>query len=225
MHSTKTEILTLLKRSDGATVDDLSTSIGLASMTVRQHLVALERDALVQAEEVRRATGRPHFRYRLTEEGHRRISDGYDRLVALLIEEAGALEPGELAPATPEARRNALVRRAARALAHKHRADVAAVAGPEKMERIVVILKTYGGFAEFHDHADGFELRDFNCIIRENVGSGPCEWHQTFLSEVLDAPVRLEKRPEDGCAICCRYVIAAGDIAARVLAENRGTNA
>jgi len=36
MHSTKTEILTLLKRSDGATVDDLSTSIGLASMTVRR---------------------------------------------------------------------------------------------------------------------------------------------------------------------------------------------
>jgi predicted ArsR family transcriptional regulator len=220
MHSTKTEILTLLKRSDGATVDDLSTSIGLASMTVRQHLVALERDALVQAEEVRRATGRPHFRYRLTEEGHRRISDGYDRLVALLIEEAGTLEPDEVAAPTPEARRNALVRRAARALAQKHRADVAAVEGPDRMERVVAILKTYGGFAEFHDHQDGFELRDFNCIIRENVGSGPCEWHQTFLSEVLDAPVRLEQRPEDGCAICCRYVVATN-----VLAQNRGNNA
>ncbi|MEX2226740.1 MAG: hypothetical protein WEB52_09860 [Dehalococcoidia bacterium] len=217
MHSTKTEILTLLKRSDGATVDDLSTSIGLASMTVRQHLVALERDALVQADEVRRATGRPHFRYRLTDEGHRRISDGYDRLVALLIEEAGALEPGEVAGPAPVERRNALVRRAARALANRHRADVAAAVGLDKMERVVAILKTYGGFAEFHEHEDGFELRDFNCIIRENVGSGPCEWHQTFLSEVFGAEVRLEMRPEDGCAMCCRYVIAAS-----VLAQNRG---
>lgn len=208
MHSTKTEILTLLKRSDGATVDDLSTSIGLASMTVRQHLVALERDALVRAEEVRRATGRPHFRYRLTDEGHRSLSDGYDRLVALLLDEAGCLAPEELAGPTPEARRNALVRRAARALAQKHRADVAALAGAARMERIVSILRTYGGFAEFHQHADGFELRDFNCIIRENVGTGPCEWHETFLSEVLDAQVRLEQRPEDGCAICCRYVIS-----------------
>jgi len=220
MHSTKTEILTLLKRSDGATVDDLSTSIGLASMTVRQHLVALERDALVQAEEVRRATGRPHFRYRLTDEGHRRISDGYDRLVALLLEEAGALEPADVDTSSPEARRNALVRRAARALARKHRADLEAVTGAERMERVVAILKTYGGFAEFHDHEDGFELRDFNCIIRENVGSGPCEWHQTFLAEVFAAPVRLESRPEDGCALCCRYVIATA-----ALPQKRGTNA
>jgi predicted ArsR family transcriptional regulator len=209
MHSTKTEILTLLKRSDGATVDDLSTSIGLASMTVRQHLVALERDALVQAEEVRRATGRPHFRYRLTEEGHRRISDGYDRLVALLLDEAGCLEPDEIAAPTPEARRNALVRRAARALAQKHRADVAQLAGAARMERIVSILQTYGGFAEFHQHEDGFELRDFNCIIRENVGAGRCEWHQTFLSEVLDAQVRFAQPPEEACAVCCRYVITS----------------
>jgi len=209
MHSTKTEILTLLKRSDGATVDDLSTSIGLASMTVRQHLVALERDALVSAEEVRRATGRPHFRYRLTDEGHRRISDGYDRLVALLLDEAGCLEPGELSGPTPQDRRNALVRRAARALAARHRADVAAVRGPEKLDRLVAILRSYGGFAEWHACDEGYELRDFNCIIRENVGSGHCEWHQTFLSEVLDASIRREQRPEDGCAICCRYVIAS----------------
>jgi predicted ArsR family transcriptional regulator len=178
-------------------------------MTVRQHLIALERDALVRAEEVRRATGRPHFLYRLTDEGHRRISDGYDRLVALLLDEAGCLEPGDLVEPTAEARRNALVRRAARALAGKHRQELASLSGAARMERIVAILKTYGGFAEFHEHADGFELRDFNCIIRENVGSGPCEWHQTFLSEALDAPVRLEQRPEDGCALCCRYVIAA----------------
>jgi predicted ArsR family transcriptional regulator len=218
MHSTKTEILTLLKRSDGATVDDLSTSIGLASMTVRQHLIALERDALVRAEEVRRATGRPHFRYRLTDEGHRRISDGYDRLVALLIEEAGTLDPADLVDPTPEARRNALVRRAAQALALKHRTDVLALDGAARMERIVDILRTYGGFAEFHPHDEGFELRDFNCIIRENVGAGPCEWHHTFLDEVLDVPVRLEQRPEDGCAACCRYVVGAA-----VPATNRGT--
>ena len=44
MHSTKNEILALLKRSDGASVEELSTALGFASMTVRQHLTALERD-------------------------------------------------------------------------------------------------------------------------------------------------------------------------------------
>ena len=89
MHSTKTDILALLKRNDGATVDEISSALGLAPMTVRQHLTALERDALVSGQEVRRPTGRPHFRFRLTEDGHRRVSDGYDRLLALLVTAAG----------------------------------------------------------------------------------------------------------------------------------------
>jgi len=217
MHSTKTEILTLLKRSDGRTVDDISSALGLASMTVRQHLVALERDSLVRAEEVRRQTGRPHFQYRLTEDGHRTISDGYDRLVALLIEEAAALEPGDLAGQTPEGRRNALVRRAARALAARHRGELAATQGAERMDRLVDILHSHGGFAEWHEHEDGYEVRDFNCIVRENVGSGPCVWHETFLSEALGAGVRAAERPGDGCALCCRYVIPGS-----VLATTKG---
>lgn len=209
MHSTKTEILTLLKRADGRTVDDISSALGLASMTVRQHLMALERDLLVRAEEVRRQTGRPHFQYRLTEEGHRTISDGYDRLVALLIEEAGALEPEDVAGTGPEARRNALVRRAAKALAARHRGELDAARGAQRMDRLVDVLHSYGGFAEWHEHEDGYEVRDFNCIVRENVGSGPCVWHETFLSEALGTPVQAAERPGDGCALCCRYLIPA----------------
>ena len=105
MHATKTEILARLKRTDNASVDELSSALGLAPMTVRQHLTALERDALVHAEEVRRPAGRPQFRYSLTDEGHRAVAEGYDRLVALLIEQAGALDPLELVGATPDGRR------------------------------------------------------------------------------------------------------------------------
>jgi len=59
MHSTKTEILAHLKRNDGSTVDGIASSLNLAPMTVRQHLMALERDGMVRAEEVRRFVGRP----------------------------------------------------------------------------------------------------------------------------------------------------------------------
>ena len=76
MHNTKTEILALLKRSDGATVDDIATSLSLASMTVRQHLTALQRDALIQAQEVRRATGRPHYLYSPERRGPPRYCPG-----------------------------------------------------------------------------------------------------------------------------------------------------
>jgi len=211
VHSTKTEILARLKRSHGATVDELSSSLGLAPMTIRQHLTALERDGAVSAQEVRRPNGgRPHFLYRLTEDGHRRISAGYDRLLALLVQQAGDLDT--TASADPDARRRVLFQRSASALADRYRSETVALPLRARAERIVQILQEHGGFAEWHDLGEGIELRDFNCAFRSMVSrSGPCDWHQTFISRMLDAEV--EAAPPEGCDDCCRYIIPARAIA------------
>src|SRR2546427_84493 len=124
MQSTKTEILAQLKRNDGATVDDLASTLRLAPMTIRQHLTALERDDLVDSAEVRRPTGRPHYHYRLTLAGHRRVSDGYDRMVALLVEQVGRLDDAELRDASSDERQARLFRAAASALGGRHAAEV-----------------------------------------------------------------------------------------------------
>ncbi len=220
MHTTKTEILALLKRSDGATVDDIASSLGLAPMTVRQHLTALERDDLVQAREVRRTTGRPHYRYSLTDEGHRSVAQGYDRMVTLLVEAAGMLDPELVAGATPAERRGSLFRLAAAALAEKNRLDVLALSGRAQVERVVDILRAHGGFAEWHDLGDRFEIRDFSCVFRNCAGDyGPCEWHETFLAQVMDADIRAAPATDD-CAACCRYLVTSP---ASVRVPNRRT--
>ena len=208
MHSTKTEILAHLKRNDGATVDGIASSLNLAPMTVRQHLVALERDGAVRAEEVRRATGRPHFRYVLTDDGHRRLSDGYDRLLALLVEQAGLVTPnGER---SPQDRRDHLFRSTAEALAQRHAGEARGLAPSAQAELAVAVLRKHGGFAEYHDLGDDIEIRDFGCVYREIVTrTGPCAWHDAFLASMLDAEVRAAPEAPSGCAVCCRYVIAA----------------
>ena len=209
MRSTKTEILALLKRSDGATVDDLTSALGLASMTVRQHLTALERDALVRSEEVRRPTGRPHFRYSLTDNGHRSMAEGHDRLVALLVEQAGGLDPIGLAGASADERRRTLFRLAAESLAGRYREQFQFGESEGIATAIVSILREYGGFAEWHHHDEGIEIRDFSCVFRSTVGrDGICEWHETFLRSVLGRPVRVAPPPATGCADCCGYIIA-----------------
>jgi predicted ArsR family transcriptional regulator len=208
MHSTKTEILALLKRSDGASVDEISSALGLASMTVRQHLTALERDDLVRGQEVRRPTGRPHFRFRLTDNGHRSISAGYDRLLALLVTAAGDLNGG-----APDGVRRQLFRSAAESLASRHRAEFDALAGVERLDRIVAILRAHGGFAEYHQVGETFEVRDFNCVFRSTVaGGGPCEWHEPFLRLTLGDAIEAVPEPGDDCAACCRYVVPAAVI-------------
>jgi predicted ArsR family transcriptional regulator len=219
MHSTKTEILALLKRSDGSTVDELASHLQLAPMTVRQHLMVLERDELVAAEEVRRPTGRPHYRFRLTDDGHRKVSGGHDRLLDLLVEQAGHLEPADVAGATPDERRAHLFRSAAESLATRHRAEVAVLSGVEQVERVAAILRAHGGFPDFHDLGGEFELRDFSCVFRSSVGPQvPCAWHEVFLTVVLAASVRAAVEPAAG-ADCCRYIVP---IAARKAASIRG---
>jgi len=210
MHSTKSEILARLKRFDGATVDDLAVSLGFAPMTIRQHLTALERDDLIRAKAVRRTTGRPHYRYELTDEGHRQIAQGYDRLVELLVDAAGSLEPVQMAGLDAGGRRALLFRIAASNLAGRHRADVVSLPQDERGERVAEILRAYGGFSDAHLAGDVVELRDFNCVYRSTTTNGAvngrCEWHETVLTELLGAPpVPIE--PTDDCPACCRYMI------------------
>ena len=69
MEGTRLGILTLLQHQT-ATVDQLSTKLGLASPTVRRHLDILQRDRFVTFQAVRRKQGRPEHAYSLTEEGH-----------------------------------------------------------------------------------------------------------------------------------------------------------
>ncbi|HXK34389.1 MAG TPA: winged helix-turn-helix transcriptional regulator [Dehalococcoidia bacterium] len=204
MHSTKSEILAQLKRNGSASVDELATGLGLAPMTVRQHLMALERDALIQAVEVRRGNGRPHYRYTLTEDGHRRIADGHDRLLVLLVEQAGVIEVnGE----GPDVRRARLFEAAATALASRVRHELEPLSPDQRMDRIIALLRSHGGFADWHPLDDGYEVRDFGCVYREAVGGGgPCAWHETLLAALTGAPVRTVA-PPDGCGECCRYII------------------
>jgi predicted ArsR family transcriptional regulator len=207
MHGTKTEILALLKRRDGATVDDIASSLSLAPMTVRQHLTALQRDALIETEEVRRATGRPHYRYSLSHEGHRSVADGHDRLVALLVGAVGMLSPEDVAGATPEERRGRVFQAAARALAERHRTEVMGLPADERVVRVVEILRAHGGFAEWHEETSGGEIRDFACVYRDVVSEcGPCQWHEPLL-EALLGPIEPVLASDD-CVACCRYIVS-----------------
>lgn len=207
MHSTKSEILALLKRLDGSTVDELASALKLAPMTIRQHLTALERDDLVLAEGVRRPAGRPHYLYRLTGDGHRRVADGYDRMLALLVAQVGRMDPADFEEASPDQRRARLFEKTASALAQRYLSEVRSLTGDEQPARIVALLKEYGGFAEWHALDGAFEVRDFNCVYRAAVGTVvACAWHETLLTAMLGADVRAAADTED-CAACCRYII------------------
>lgn len=206
MQTTKSQILALLKRSGGSSVDGVASALGLARMTVRQHLATLERDNLVQAHEVRRPTGRPHYVYNLTDKGEEIFPKRYDLLATMLIQEVGSLEPREIHGLSPAEKQRLLLRRLADRMANQYTPQVDGKPLEERVVTVTDILQQEGGFAEWRRREGGFEIADHNCVYRRvaEANSQLCAWHLQFLSRLLGGEVECAEYMSQG-AECCRF--------------------
>src|SRR3990170_6857140 len=96
METTRQTILNILRRRN-ATVEDLTSELGLAPATVRRHLDILTRDGHVDVAQERRKTGRPHYVFSISEKGEDLFPKHYVRITNRLIDEIVALSPDETA--------------------------------------------------------------------------------------------------------------------------------
>ena len=95
VETTRERILSILRRSDGATIDQLAEKIGLAGATVRRHLDVLLRDGHVTIEQSKGRTGRPRYVFFLTEAGAELFPHHYVRLTHRLLDEILSLDTRE----------------------------------------------------------------------------------------------------------------------------------
>ena len=211
MNTTKTEILALLKRNGGHSVNELATSLELASITIRQHLTHLQRDGVVVANERSGSSGRPMHVFRLTAKGHAAaFPRRSDRLVELLIREIGLLNGHELVGLTPQGKTGLVLERLAQRLAEEYAPLLQGWPLAERVAFVTEVMHADGGFAEWEATEGGYEIRDFNCLFHRVLdgASEVCTWHGMFLSRMLGTEVHVSPCPGGG-APCCRYVIEA----------------
>lgn len=95
VETTRERILAILRRSDGATIDQLAAEIGLAGATVRRHLDVLLRDGHVTIQQSKGRTGRPRYVFFLTEAGADLFPHHYVRLTHRLLDEILSLDTRE----------------------------------------------------------------------------------------------------------------------------------
>jgi predicted ArsR family transcriptional regulator len=211
MQTTKSQILGLLKRSGGSTVEELASALSLARMTVRQHLATLERDDLVTAREVRRATGRPHFLYTLTDKGEETFPKRYDRLADMIIDEVALLDGSEIEGLSPVEKKDLLLRKLAHRLAGQYASRVEGKGLEERVQTVTEILQSESGFAEWHKVDSGFEILDYNCAYRKVAENQDlCAWHLELLSQLLGGGVRGVSFQNKGGDMC-RFLVEGGD--------------
>ncbi len=89
MQATRERILNILKERGQATVQELSRTLELTTVTIRHHLDTLRRENLVAAPTVRRrkAPGRPQHVYTLTEDASDFFPKRYEPLIDLVLDE------------------------------------------------------------------------------------------------------------------------------------------
>ncbi len=208
MQGTKSEILTLLKRSGGSTVEELSSALGLARMTVRQHLTTLGREDLVDAREVRRPVGRPHFVYFLTDRGKEVFPKRYDRLADMIIDEVALLESDEIEGLSPGDKKGLVFSKLARRLAAEYAPEVDGKSLEERVSKVAEILEEESGFAEWRKTDGGYEILNYNCLYRKVAESQEevCTWHRELIRLLVGGRVRAVEFQRSG-ADCCRFVV------------------
>ena len=97
MKSTRDKILNTLLTQRQATIKQLSEVVGINGISVRHHLINLQAEGLVTAEEQRHGVGRPAFVYRLTEKGMEKFPTNYLKLTNYLLAELEeTLSPEEI---------------------------------------------------------------------------------------------------------------------------------
>ena len=208
MQSTKEQILAHLKRVGASTVDGLANTLGLARMTVRQHLTALERDDLVLSREERQRTGRPHLLFSLSDRGQEIFPKRYDRLADLALREISFLDAAEIAGLGPEAKKRLLLKKMAERVYEQHEARVQGRSLAERVAAAAQILHEESGFAEWKVEGQSYEIINYNCVYRRVAASHDdlCNFDLDLLSRLLGQDVQCKQSMSQGAG-CCRFVV------------------
>ncbi|MDR5694457.1 MAG: transcriptional regulator [Armatimonadota bacterium] len=201
MQSTRREILTLLKTRGPMTVKELSKSLGITAMGVRQHLATLERDGYVAPGGIRRGQGRPSRMYTITPRGDDLFPRTYQQFAIALLEDLRALEG--------EAKVMKLLEKRKERLLEEYRERLKGKAGAEMVAELARIRHEEGYLAEWKQvDTNTYLLIEHNCPIRHIADhfQQACHMEQALFAEVLGAEVNRSQHILKG-ELSCSYTI------------------
>lgn len=211
---TRRAIVRLLKTEGPIDSAQLAGRLGLTAMAVRQHLYALQRENLVEAEERPVPVGRPAKHWRLTREADRLFPEAYAELSVALI---GALEETFGA----EGLNRVLGSRCARQREDYARRIPAAAPLEKKLDELARVRTEEGYMAEVREEPDGsFLLVENHCPIcaAATACQGFCSTELELFRSVLGPGVGVEREEHivSGDRRCAyRVMPAAGKRRAR----------
>lgn len=206
MQETRRFILEILREHGQATVDDIVAELHnrrgkITAVTVRHHLIQLQKKDLITTPELRkRATpGRPQYMYALTEKAKELFPNNYQRLTAALLEQLKAHLPPDGVNVIMEGVAN-------------HMADAANIPPlpfQKRLAMVVEYLNDNGYVASWEATTDGYMLHTLNCPyhhLNETPNSPLCDMDMRLISILLGVVPRRFSHLSTGDTSCSYFV-------------------
>ena len=150
-------ILELIKRGGELPAESIADDLGITLSGARQHLLALERDGLLDHRAVRGGPGRPKYLFALTAAGDALFPRAYAELTNELLE--------YVEDEDPELLERIFERRARRRL-QRARERMVGLDFPNQVRVVAEILDEDGYLADFTRREDGaFIITEHNCAV------------------------------------------------------------
>ena len=183
--SRQEQILTLLLNSAvGVSIDEMAAAMDISRTAVKQHLMGLENQQLVQEAALNSTGGRPARSYTLTEQGINRFPKQYSWFCNLLLDELAA----ELGTEALEKKMWNMGVKLGRSLLPQFSHKTA----QEKILALVELMQNLGYHAELVRQDDLSSIKAVNCVYHDLAQQHPelCQFDHALISTILEQPIQ-----------------------------------
>lgn len=202
-NQTRRNIILLLRKSGGMSIEELSKKINITPMGIRQHLLSLENRGIVSYVTKKHGIGRPGFVYRLTEMADELFPKSYDSFAVGMLKDIEKYEGREKIDKIFRWRRERIFNLRKEALPAKAGMD-------DTMNGLKNMLESEGYLVELSRQNGNYHLMQYNCPINRIAAefSSACAHELQLYRDLLRKDVSRTQSLSDGSASCL-YVIPA----------------
>ena len=201
--SRQDQILTLLLNSPaGMSIDEMAAQLEISRNAVKQHLVGLEKQLLVQEAALNSTGGRPARCYSLTEKGVNHFPKQYAWFCNLLLSELAS----EL---TTEQLESKMWQMGVK-LAHSLAPQFSQKSAQQKLTMLVELMQSLGYHAELEQEQEQLSIKALNCVYHDLAQQHPelCQFDQALIATLLEQPIQQTQcMAKQDCA--CRFKVSA----------------
>ncbi len=191
-------ILNLLRKTGPLGVSELTKATGVTPTAVRQRLVRLMAEGLVDRQVARSGRGRPGHRYALTDKGRRETGANFTDLALALWNEVRSVQDADV--------RRGLLERIAKTMATMYRPQITGNTEAERMRSIGRVFAERDVPFDVDDSGDLPVLTALACPYPQlaEQDRGICALERMMFSELVGNGLRLADCRLDGDE-CCRF--------------------